>query len=143
MQRLYDFLTALGLALFFALLLSGCASSADVPAALSQPVDSALMRQAQTNAARLAVERLSTGRIKFKGPVVFQLGGTGNTASATAATKAKAPVAAGPAAVATDSSKKGGAPWQVYAVVGALVLGLGVWLGTKLGGFRWLASWWP
>lgn len=120
------------------LLLAGCATSADVPTVLSQSVDSALVHQAQQAAARLAVQRLSTGRIKFKGPVTLQIGGTGNTGSSTDATKAKAPVAAAPHAVATDASKKGGTPWQVFAGLAALCAGVGIWLGAKFSWFNFL-----
>lgn len=122
------------------LLLAGCATSADVPTVLSQPVDSAVQEQAAAVAAQQVVTQLSTGKVKFKGAVTIQLGGTGNTANATNAPRAKAPVAAGPHATATDASKKGGTPWQVFAALGLVCVGVGVWLGTKLGGVTWLAK---
>jgi hypothetical protein len=115
------------------LLLTSCATSADVATTISQPLDSTLVHQAQASAARVVVQRLSTGRIKFKGPVTIQLGGTGNSASATAADKAKAPVAAGPAAVANDGSRKAtNTPWYVFAGLGLGALAGGYLLRGKL-----------
>ena len=91
------------------LLLSSCALERDVPPAAAGPIDS-LVR---------AKVGLSTGKIKFNGPVTFQLGGSGNTA--TALTKPKGPVAAAPGATATATSKAG-VPWWVYAGLAALGL---------------------
>ncbi|MGI4870447.1 MAG: hypothetical protein ACRYFX_04625 [Janthinobacterium lividum] len=107
-------------------LLTSCAHGDELADVLSQPVDSTMQRQ--VTAARLAAGQLSTGRVKFNGPVVLQFGGTGNTATATDAHKAKAPVAAAPGAVATATRTQGGPPWYVYVVlvlVGALG---GAWL---------------
>ena len=88
------------------------------------PADSLLSRQ-------LSPGQLSTGRIKFKGPVTLQIGGSGNTGSATDATRAKAPVAAAPHAVASQTKTSAGTPWWVFA--GLVVIGmiLGAWVGGK------------
>lgn len=91
------------------LLLTGCALERDVLPASAGPIDS-LVR---------AKVGLSTGKVKFAGPVTFQIGGAGNMA--TAIDKAKAPVASAPAAVATATTKASSA-WWVYA--GLVTLGL-------------------
>lgn len=106
--------------------------------ALSEPVDSTVQRQVA--AARQVALQLHTGKVKFNGPVTFQLGGTGNQANSTDATKARAPVAAAPHATATNASRQGGTPWQVYVGLVVVCLALGAWLGTKLGAFSWLAK---
>jgi hypothetical protein len=66
----------------------------------------------------------TAGKIKFTGPVnIIQQHGTGNVATPTATAKVKANAAAIGPATAT-STKSGGTPWWVYAVVlggGALV----------------------
>lgn len=108
---------AVVLALLSSALLSSCALERDVPPAAAGPIDS-LVR---------AKVGLSTGKIKFNGPVTFQLGGSGNTA--TAFTKAKGPVAAAPGATATS---KAGVPWWVYAGLATLGLVGGFVLRGKL-----------
>ena len=102
------------------LLVAGCATVRELPPPTAGPLDSTLRTAG-----------LSPRKVKFTGPVTLQVGGTNNTASATTVAKAKAPVAAAPAAVATDASKKGGTPWQVFAVLGVLCLAGGIWLGSK------------
>jgi hypothetical protein len=81
------------LALSFLLLLAGCALEYAVPPATAGPIDSALR----------ASSGLSTGRVKFKGPVTIQLGGSNNQATTVA--KASAPVATG--GQAQDFTKAG------------------------------------
>jgi hypothetical protein len=99
-------------------LLSSCATEQRIPAALDARVDSAL------TAAGVPPLR----KVKFTGPVTFQVGGTGNVATTTDASRAKAPVAAAPHATAAET--KTSVPWQVYAG-GALLLALFV-LRSKL-----------
>ena len=95
------------------LLLSGCATQQRIPAALDARLDSALTAG--------GVPPLR--KVKFTGPVTFQIGGAGNNATAIA--KAKAPVASAPhAAAATTAS---GPPWWVY-LGGGLLLALGGFL---------------
>lgn len=108
MQRIPRSIYALGLALV--LLASSCTLERAVPPATAGPLDSLV--RAQTG--------LSTGKIKITGPVTFQIGGAGNTATSTAIAKAKAPVATAPHAAATDASTKAGTPWQVLAGLAAL-----------------------
>lgn len=86
------------------LLLSSCALERDVPPASAGPIDS-LVR---------AKVGLSTGKVKFAGPVTFQIGGAGNTATAIA--KVKAPAAG------ASATSKASSPWWVYA--GLVTLGL-------------------
>lgn len=102
------------------LLLGSCTLERELPPPTAGPLDSTLRAAG-----------LTTGKVKFSGPVTLQIGGINNTASATTVAKAKAPIAAAPAAVATDASKKGGTPWQVFAVLGVLCLAGGIWLGSK------------
>lgn len=101
------------------LLLSSCATEYEVPAAVAGPIDSTFRAAG-----------LPARKIKFTAPVTIQMGGTNNTASATTVGKAKGPVAAAPAAVATNTSQKAGgtAWWQIGAI--SLVVGLlvGCWL---------------
>ena len=116
-------------ALLFAasLLLSSCATEYEVPDAVAGPIDSTFRAAG-----------LPARKIKFTAPVTIQLGGTNNTASATTVGKAKAPVAAAPAAVATDASQKaGGTPWWVFALVLAVGLGCGTWLASRLRALSW------
>lgn len=85
------------LAISCLLLLAGCALEYDVPPATAGPLDSAF--RASTG--------LSTGKVKFTGPVTFQIvSGTGNTTTATALTKPAGPVATG-ASQAQDFTKAG------------------------------------
>lgn len=119
------------LAISCCLLASSCALERDVPPATAGPVDS-LVR------ARVG---LSTGKVKFTGPVTFQIGGTGNTSTSTAIAKAKGPVASAPHATATESTTKSGPPAWVYVLIGGLSLAAGA-----VGGFllaRRLPSWLP
>jgi len=98
-------------------LLSSCATEQRIPAAFDTKLDSAL------TAAGVPPLR----KVKFTGPVTFQVG-TGNVA--TAITRANAPVAAAPHATAAKVETS--VPWPVYAG-GALLLGLGgVMLRGKL-----------
>jgi hypothetical protein len=113
---LYGLAVALGLAL--ALLgVTSCALESQVPPATAGPIDSLIRTQATMNGRK----------IKFQGPVTFQIGGQANTASTTDIGKAKAPTATAPHAVATDASKKTGTPWWVFAVL-VLVGGVGGFL---------------
>lgn len=100
-------------------LLSSCALERDVLPATAGPIDS-LVR---------ANVRLSTGKVKFNGPVTFQVGGTGNTATPADNRKAgrKGTAALGPGATVT---RTGGTSWQL----GALVIGLSL-AGGAVGGF--------
>jgi hypothetical protein len=86
-------------ALFFflsLLLATSCATEYDVPAATAGPLDSAARATG-----------LPTGKVKFKGPVTFQVvSGTGNTTTAAALTKPAGPVATG-AGQAQDNTKAG------------------------------------
>lgn len=103
-------------------LLTSCASSYEVPAALAGPIDSTVRAAG-----------LSTGKIKFQGPVTFQVGGTNNTASTTAVGKAKGPTATAPHAVATDASTKASGPaWWVFALVGVAAIAAWEWLSKTL-----------
>ena len=77
-------------------LLAGCALEYAVPPATAGPLDST---------ARAA--GLSAGKVKFKGPVTFQVvSGTGNTTTAATTTKPAGPVATG-ASQAQDFTKAG------------------------------------
>jgi len=101
-------------------LLSSCALERDVPAATAGPLDSTLRAAG-----------LTTGKVKFNGPVTLQIGGSGNVATTTTIAKVKAPVAAAPHATATETTTRAGTPWSVYAalvLVGAVV---GAWLRGK------------
>jgi hypothetical protein len=97
-------------------LLAGCALEHDVPLAAAGPLDSTLRAAG-----------LSPRKVKFTGPVTLQIGGTGNTAAATAIAKAKAPVASAPHATATEATTKAAVPWWLYAGGAALAL-LAGWL---------------
>jgi hypothetical protein len=101
---------------------TSCATLSDVPAALSQPLDSSVQRQ-------VAAAHLRTGKVKFTGPVTFQFGGSNNTATATNAAKAKAPVASAPHAAVMQASNKANsiAYWVVIALV-CIGLCLIIWL---------------
>jgi hypothetical protein len=81
-------------------LCSSCATESEVPAATAGPLDSAFRASG-----------LSPRKIKIKGPVTIQLGGTNNTASATSITKPRGPVATagGQAQDFTKSGQHGGA----------------------------------
>ena len=103
-----------GLLITGCLLLSGCATQERIPAALDARLDSALTAG--------GVPPLR--KVKFTGPVTFQIGGAGN--NATAITKAKAPVASAPHAAATASTASG-PPWWLY-LGGGLLLALGGFL---------------
>jgi len=93
---------------FIALLLAGCALQYDVPGATAGPLDSA---------ARAA--GLSAGKVKFNGPVTFQVvSGTGNTTTAAALTKPAGPVATG-ASQAQDFTKAGQQGGAVATAPGA------------------------
>jgi hypothetical protein len=102
------------------LLLSGCALERDLPPPTAGPLDSTLRAAG-----------LTTGKVKFNGPVTLQIGGAGNTATTTAIAKAKAPVASAPHATATESTTKAGPPWWVYAAGAALTLLAGWLLRSK------------
>ena len=93
------------------LLLAGCATEQRIPAAFDAKLDSAL------TAAGVPPLR----KVKFTGPVTFQVG-TGNVA--TTLTKAKAPVASAPHAAAAQAKTSAGPPWYVY-LGGASLLVLG------------------
>jgi hypothetical protein len=88
------------LALSCLLLLAGCALEYDVPTATAGPLDSAFRANG-----------LRTGKVKFKGTMTLQMGGSGNTASPTVVTRASAPVATGtgPAQDFTKAGQHGGA----------------------------------
>jgi hypothetical protein len=123
------FLYGLAVAFCLALALYGvtsCAMESQVPPAAAGPIDSTFRAAG-----------LRTHKVKFKGPVTIQIGGTGNTASTTAIGKSKAPAATAPHAVATDASKKAGTRWWIFAVL-AVVGGVG---GFFLA--RRLPSWLP
>ena len=92
-------------------LLSSCATEQRIPAALDARLDSAL------TAAGVPPLR----KVKFTGPVTFQVGGTGNVA--TTLTKARAPVASAPHASA--EATKSGPPWWVYLGIAGLALAAG------------------
>jgi len=98
------------------LLVAGCALERDLPPPTAGPLDSTLRAAG-----------LTTGKVKFTGPVTLQIGGTGNTATTTAIAKAKAPVASAPHATATEATTKASAPWWLYAGGAALALLVG-WL---------------
>jgi hypothetical protein len=94
--------------LISALLLASCALEYDVPAATSGPIDST---------ARAA--GLSARKVKFNGPVTFQVvSGTGNTTTAAALTKPTGPVATG-AGQAQDFTKAGQQGGAVATAPGA------------------------
>ena len=100
------------------LLLSGCATQERIPAALDTRLDSALTAS--------GVPPLR--KVKFTGPVTFQIGGAGN--SATAIAKAKAPVASAPRAAAAATAS--GPPWWVYLGGGLLLALVGFLLRGRL-----------
>ena len=110
------------LLLLLAWLLSGCALERDVPAATAGPLDSTLRAAG-----------LTTGKVKFNGPVTLQIGGSGNMATTTTIAKAKAPVASAPHATATETTTKARPPWWVYAGGAALALLAGWLLHGKWG----------
>jgi hypothetical protein len=84
------------LAICCGLLLSGCATEYEVPAATAGTLDST---------ARAA--GLSSRKIKISGPVTFQVvNGTGNTTNAAALTKPTGPIVTG-AGQAQDNTKAG------------------------------------
>jgi hypothetical protein len=103
--------------LVVASLLGSCATQQRIPAAFDAKVDSAL------TAAGVPPLR----KVKFTGPVTFQVGGTNNVATTTDASKAKAPVAAAPHATAAETKTSAGPPWGVY-LGGGLLLALGGFL---------------
>ncbi|MGI4867084.1 MAG: hypothetical protein ACRYFZ_24415 [Janthinobacterium lividum] len=77
-------------------LLAGCALGYDVPPATAGPLDSTVRAAG-----------LSGRKVKFSGPVTFQVvSGTGNTTTAAASTKPAGPVATG-ASQAQDNTKAG------------------------------------
>lgn len=88
-----------------ALLLSACATSADVATSLSQPLDTTIQHQ--------LARQLHAGKVKFKGNVTIQMG-TGNVN----APKAQGPVAAG-ASQAQDYTKAGQQGGAVATAPGA------------------------
>jgi hypothetical protein len=88
--------------------LSSCATEQRIPAAVDARVDSAL------TAAGVPPLR----KVKFTGPVTFQIGGSGNVATSIA--KARGQVASAPHA--TASATHTGPPWWVYVGLGALAL---------------------
>jgi hypothetical protein len=98
------------------LLLGGCALERDLPAITAGPLDSTLRAAG-----------LTTGKVKFNGPVTLQIGGTGNVATTTALAKAKAPVATAPHATASAPAAPAGPPWYVYA--GLVLLGATLYAG--------------
>jgi hypothetical protein len=73
---------------------------------------------------------LSVRRVKFNGPVTFQVGGSNNTA--TQLGKAKAPLATAAHATVTAPVTKAGVPWQVYAGGALLLLLLGFYVRGRL-----------
>ena len=99
--------------LLLSLLLSSCATQERIPAALDARLDSALTAS--------GVPPLR--KLKLTGPVTFQIGGTGNNATAIA--KARGPVASAPHATATET--KAGPPRWIY-LGGGLLLALGGFL---------------
>jgi hypothetical protein len=94
-----------------ATMLASCATSSDVPAATAGQLDSTFRAAG-----------LPPGRVKFKGPVVIQLGGTNNTASATSITKPRGSVAlaTAPGASASATTRTGVPTWAL--VVGGLLI---------------------
>ncbi|MGI4760593.1 MAG: hypothetical protein ACRYF0_07805 [Janthinobacterium lividum] len=111
MKKLYCLLVVASL-LYLA---CSCATQQRIPAALDARLDSALTTS--------GVPPLR--KLKFTGPVTFQIGGTGNVATAIA--KTKAPVASAPHATASAVKTWAGPPWYVY-LVGGLLLALGGFL---------------
>jgi hypothetical protein len=94
------------------LLLTGCATEQRIPAAFDAKLDSAL------TAAGVPPLR----KVKFTGPVTFQVGGTGNVA--TTLTKPRGQVASAPHATAAEAKTSAGPPWYVY-LAGAVLLAVG------------------
>ena len=90
-------LAGLLLALALGQLLAGCAFQG-WEATLASPIDSTIQRQLSS--------QVLARNVKFNGPVTIQVGGSGNTANATDASKAKAPVATG-TSQAQDNTKAG------------------------------------
>ncbi len=131
------------------LLLAGCALEYELPPAVADPLDST---------ARAA--GLRAGKVKFNGPVTFQVvSGTGNTTTAATTTKPAGPVATGasqaqdftkagqqggavataPGATAGATTRTGLPTWQLVAggllILLLLLLGLGYKFRAKLLGF--------
>lgn len=106
---------------FCALFLNACALEYDVPPATAGPLDSA---------ARAA--GLSAGKVKFNGPVTFQVvNGTGNTTTAAALTKPEGALATGPGATAGTTTRTGIPTWQIAVGGAVLLLLLTLWLVNK------------
>jgi hypothetical protein len=99
-------------------LLGSCARGDELASVLSQPLDTTVQHQV------LTARQLAVGKVKFNGPVTFQIGGTGNVSTTTDAHKAQAPVAAAPDATAAEAKTSVGSPWYVY-LGGGLLLALG------------------
>jgi hypothetical protein len=101
--------------------LTSCAMEHDVPPPAAGPLDEAIR----------TTTGLSTGKVKFTGPVTLQFGGTNNTATSTAIAKAKAPVAAAPHATATETTTRAAPPWYVFAALVLIGAAVGAWLRGK------------
>ena len=120
------------------LLLASCAGTEQLTAGLSQPLDSTVQRRLAA-ARRQVAGSFNARSVKFNGPVTLQIAGTGNTGASTDATKTKAPVAAAPHAVATETNA-GGPPWYVYAGIAVVCLVVGGVLAARLSIFHILGK---
>jgi hypothetical protein len=98
------------------LLLSSCATTFDLPAGAEPPAPG-----------------LSTGKIKVRGPLTIQVGGTGNTAAPTSTDNRKAgqrqgSAATAPGATASTTTQQAGTKWYWFVLVGAVAIGAWEWL---------------
>lgn len=95
-------------------LLGSCATER-VPLAIDAKVDSTLVAA--------GLSPLSVRKVKFTGPVTFQVGGSHNTA--TAIEKTKAPAATAPHASTT--TKEAGTPFYVFGIIALVAAAGGAW----------------
>jgi uncharacterized protein YceK len=110
------------LALAASLLLSSCATTFELPAGAEQPG---------------APAGMSTGKMKIRGPVTFQVGGTGNTAAPATTDNRKAgqrqgSAATAPGATASTTTQQAGTKWYWFALVGVGCVAAWEWLKKLL-----------
>lgn len=108
------------------LLLTSCATTFDLPAGTEPPTPS-----------------MSTGKIKVRGPLTIQVGGTGNTAAPATTDNRKAgqrqgSAATAPGATASTTTQEAGTAWYWFALVGVGCIVAWEWLTKKLTPAGWL-----
>lgn len=102
--------------LLAAALLSSCATTFDLPAGAEPPAPG-----------------MSTGKIKVRGPLTIQLGGTGNSAAPATTDNRKAgqrqgSAATAPGATASTTTQQAGTKWYWFALVGVGCVAAWEWL---------------